>query len=288
MPQNTQGGTESGGQSVGSETGVPPSAERKMFQQHVMEMYDNRGRYPLKIVQGEQYQGDSFTKMYLDMVTGKATPRPATGLVPAEAPKPMQPHSEAAVPPVDPSENVATEDDEGEIAYYPHPKTKGATEDAALADPKKPGGPSDYSDPSPVNAEHVMNLMRSNFPEDAIGWVMRARWVGPVNLPWNRIDSDDIDSWAASHQQGAVNRFAKDIKAGTGHTNPSILIQDNDSPKAIIVDGHHRALAHKKLGQDILAYLGVIDPKDRQAAEETHSKQVHSGSNPENRLCIQR
>ena len=133
MPQNTQGGTESGGQSVGSETGVPPSAERKMFQQHVMEMYDNRGRYPLKIAQGEQYQGDSFTKMYLDMVTGKATPRPATGSVPAEAPKPMQPHSEAAVPPVDPSENVATEDDEGEIAYYPHPEKKRySAEDASV------------------------------------------------------------------------------------------------------------------------------------------------------------
>lgn len=156
-------------------------------------------------------------------------------------------------------------------------------DDAALADPDKPGGPSDYSDPSPVNAEHVMNLMRSNFPEDAIQWVMRARWMGPVQIPWERIDKDAIDSWAASHQQGAVNRFAKDIKAGTGHTNPSVLIQDNDSPKAIIVDGHHRALAHHKLGQPVLAYLGSIDPADRQAAEETHSKQQHSGQDPENR-----
>lgn len=160
---------------------------------------------------------------------------------------------------------------------------KEAADDAALADPEKPGGPSDYSDPSPVHSEHVKNLMRSNFPENALGWVDRARWVGPVQVPWERIDKDDIDSWAASHQQDAVNRFAKDIKAGTGHANPSILIQDNDSPKAIIIDGHHRALAHHKLGQPVLSYLGQIDPADRMAAEETHSKQQHFGNDPRNR-----
>ncbi|HEV2355049.1 MAG TPA: NUDIX domain-containing protein, partial [Puia sp.] len=158
-----------------------------------------------------------------------------------------------------------------------------SAEDARLADPDQPGGPSDYSDPSPVNAEHVMNLMRSNFPENAIEWVMRSRWVGPIQIPWERIDKDAIDTWAASKQPEAVNRFAKDIKAGTGHTNPSVLIQDNDSPKAIIIDGHHRAMAHHKLGQPVLAYLGQIDPKDRQAAEETHSKQVHSGQDPRNK-----
>jgi hypothetical protein len=155
-------------------------------------------------------------------------------------------------------------------------------DDAALADPAKPGGPSDYSDPNPVDAEHVMNMMRSNFPEDAVEWVMRAKWTGPVQVPWERIDKDDIEGWAASHQPDAVNRFAKDIKAGTGHTNPSVLIQDNNTPKAIIIDGHHRALAHHKLGQPVLAYLGQIDARDRQAAEETHSKQVHSGADPGN------
>ena len=169
------------------------------------------------------------------------------------------------------------------MAVNPFEPSVRKNDDADLADPEKPGGPSDYSDPSPVNAEHVMNLMRSNFPEDAIQWVMRARWVGPVQVPWERIDKKDIDGWAASHQQEAVNRFARDIKAGTGHTNPSILIQDNDSPKAIVIDGHHRALAHHKLGQPVLAYLGQIEPGDRMAAEETHSKQVHSGADPRNK-----
>jgi 8-oxo-dGTP pyrophosphatase MutT (NUDIX family) len=240
MPQNTNGGVSAGLQAVGGLTGVPPS-------------------------------GDSFTKMYTDIVAGrlKAAPVPVVGSVPAKTPEPMSPH--AVEPEVfDPAENVATETDEG-IAYYPQKKTKGS------------GGPSDYSDPNPVDPEHVMNLMRANFPEESIEWVRRARWVGPVQIPWERIDDDSIDSWAASHQTGAVNRFAKEIKDNTGHTNPSILIQDDDSPKAIIIDGHHRALARHKLGQPVLAYLGMIDPKDRMAAEETHSNQVHSGASPRNK-----
>jgi hypothetical protein len=207
---------------------------------------------------------------------------------PPMAPKPGNPRS---VPPVvnDPGDAVERWDDQDESdVVVPQPRkgarlTPAQQQDVDLADPKKPGGAADYSDPNPVDPEHVMNLMRSNFPEKAIEWVRRARWIGPIQVPWERVDSDDIENWAASHQPGAVSRFARDIKAGTGHTNPSILIQDNDSPKAIIIDGHHRALAHHKLGQPVLAYVGQIDPADRMAAEETHSLQVHSGSDPRNK-----
>jgi hypothetical protein len=200
----------------------------------------------------------------------------------------MDPHTEAAELPYDPAESVATEVN-GEIAYYPQPKkNKGPIEDARLADPKQPGGPSDYSDPNPVDPEHVMNMMRSNFPEEAVQWVMRARWIGPVQVPWERVDIDDIDSWAASHQGDAVARFAKDIKAGSGHTNPCVLVQEPTGNKAFIVDGHHRALAYHKLGQPVLAYVGMIDAKDRTAALETHTKQVHQGNDSGNKLCMNR
>jgi 8-oxo-dGTP pyrophosphatase MutT (NUDIX family) len=249
LPSDTDGGVESGLSSPEAGTGVPPG-----------------GR--------------------------KAAAIPVVGMKPPAAPKPGNPRS---TPPVvnDPGDAVERWDDAAESDVVV-PQQKGRVpgipsipseeeHDAALADPQKPGGPSDYSDPSPVNAEHVMNMMRSNFPEEAIRWVMRARWVGPVNIPWERIDSDDVEGWAASHQLDQVNRFARDIKAGTGHTNPSVCIQDNDSQKAIIIDGHHRALAHKKLNQPVLAYLGMIDPADRKAAEETHGRQVHSGADPQNK-----
>jgi len=80
-----------------------------------------------------------------------------------------------------------------------------------------------------------------------------------------------------------VNRFAAAIKAGKGHTNPSILVQEPGRNRAFIVDGHHRALARRKLGRPVLAYVGNIDPRDREAAEQTHSSQFHSGSDPQNR-----
>ena len=204
---------------------------------------------------------------------GTVKQRPVTGSVSLQAPEPADPHAEQPEP-FDPADAVVYTTPEGNVV---------PDDSATQVARKGKGGPGDYADANPVDPEHVLNLMRSNFAEDAIQWVKRARWVGPVNIPWERIDTSSVDSWAASRQPDAVNRFAADIKANRGHTNPSILIQDKDVPKAVIVDGHHRALARRKLDQPILAYLGNIDPRDRQAAEETHSKQQHSGADPQNR-----
>jgi 8-oxo-dGTP pyrophosphatase MutT (NUDIX family) len=144
-------------------------------------------------------------------------------------------------------------------------------------------GASDYWDPNPVEPEHVLSVMRSNFPEDVLSWVKRAHWIGPVEVPWERVNTKDADSWAASHQRDAVHRFARQIKAGTGHLNPSILVQRPDDDKCDIVDGHHRALARHQLGKPVLAYVGFVHAGDMQAALETHSSQFHSGSNPQNK-----
>ena len=156
-------------------------------------------------------------------------------------------------------------------------------EDIGDSEPIKKGA-AETSDPNPVEWRHVYAQLERNFPNDSLEWVKRARWIGPVNVPWDRIDTDDEDSWAASHQPDAVNRFAREIKSGAGNTAPSVLVQEPETNKAFIVDGHHRACArHYKLNQPVLAYVGNIDPKDRKAATETHSSQIHSGSDPGNR-----
>lgn len=144
-------------------------------------------------------------------------------------------------------------------------------------------GASDYNDANPVDAEHIYIQLARNFPPEAIAWVKRARWTGPVWVPWDRVDTDDKDKWAASHQPGKVNEFARQMKEHDGHVAPSILVQEPSTNKAFIVDGHHRALAREKLGQKVLAYVGNIDPKDRLAAWETHTKQLHAGSDPANK-----
>ncbi len=142
---------------------------------------------------------------------------------------------------------------------------------------------SDFTDANPVEAEHVYLQLAANFPADSIQWVKRTRWTGPQWVPWDRVDTDDEPEWAASHQPEKVSEFARQIKDHAGHVAPSVLVQEPGTNRAFIVDGHHRALARKRLGQKVLAYVGNIDPKDRLAAEETHSHQIHSGASAQNK-----
>jgi hypothetical protein len=101
-------------------------------------------------------------------------------------------------------------------------------------------------------------------------------------VPWDRIDHDDEAKWAAAHEPAKVRQFVRDIKAGR-HTNPSILFQPPGDGKVIVADGHHRAVARHSMGQDVLAYVAHIRPGDREAAEQTHNFQFHSGSDPANK-----
>jgi len=243
------------------ERGAPPARRRKT----------PRGGFPLR--DPERIEETSLQDLSAN--TGvppsgeKIAPHPIVGAMPA--PEAMKPHAGRPVPSeaFDPDETVEHLTPQGNVAYDLPGAEKGA---------------SDIGDPNPVEWRHVYAQLEANFPDKAIEWVKRARWIGPVNVPWDRIDTDDEDKWAASHQPEAVNRFAQGIRSGKGNTAPSILVQEPNSNRAMIVDGHHRAKArHYKLGQPVLAYVGNIDPKDREAAEQTHSSQVHQGSDPKNR-----
>jgi hypothetical protein len=240
---------------------------------------------------------------------------PVVGSVPAKTPRPYSPH---ATPPeaFDPGEVIEDWSPEADsdvvhdlprtnthkvAAYHPFAPTQGnvstpwrcASCGKPYGDPAhsplSPAqmtalkGASDYNDANPVDAEHVYLQLAKNFPADAISWVRRASWVGPIWVPWDRIDTDDRDKWAASRQAAKVNEFAAQIKDHAGRVAPSVLVQEPNSSRAFIVDGHHRALAHEKLGQKVLAYLGNINPKDRSIALETHTKQIHQGADPRNK-----
>lgn len=143
-------------------------------------------------------------------------------------------------------------------------------------------GPGDLSDPNPVDPAHVIAVMEKNFPLKALEWVNDGSWVGPVHVPMDRVDFRDEDTWAAHHQPEAVNRFARQMKARNGQTHPVILVQSPDQQKAIIIDGHHRTLAARKLGWPVKAYLGTFKTIP-EAALEAHSLQVHSGEDPANK-----
>jgi ADP-ribose pyrophosphatase YjhB (NUDIX family) len=142
---------------------------------------------------------------------------------------------------------------------------------------------SDIWDPNPVEAEHILSLMRPNFPEKALDWVTEARWIGPVNVPWERINTASEDSWASSHGPDAMAHITEQIRTGTGHLDPSILIQRPNDDKCDIIDGHHRALARHHLGMPVRAYVGFVKKRHMQAALETHSSQIHQGADPQNK-----
>lgn len=146
---------------------------------------------------------------------------------------------------------------------------------------------SNLTDPNPVDATHVENYLLGNYPPSALSWVKLARWIGPVNIPHDRIDYDDEGKWSAAKQPGVVSRFARKIKRGTGHTNPVIMVQVPGDDRAKVVDGHHRTLAYRELHRPVKAYVGFV-PRGDDRWRETHSSQTHSGADPKNKneVCV--
>lgn len=154
-----------------------------------------------------------------------------------------------------------------------------------------PSGGGIGSYPSPVTGipgarkddaeSQVMNLMSGNFPPEALTWVDDATWTGPVDVPMSEIDFDDEDSWAAAHQSDRVAHFKDRINAGNP-PHPVILVTVPGDNRKKVVDGHHRVLAYKALNKPVPAYVGKVTNGD-DSWEETHSSQVHQGTNEANK-----
>jgi 8-oxo-dGTP pyrophosphatase MutT (NUDIX family) len=144
-------------------------------------------------------------------------------------------------------------------------------------------GAGDPHDPNPVDAAHVYHQLLRNYPPKAIGWVNGARWIGPVEVPLDRIDRDDVDSWAASHQPERVKHFAKLLRKGKP-VSAGVSVQEPGESKIKVVDGHHRYLASVKAGKPFLTYIGFVD-SDGGPWDQTHVYQFHQGSDPQNKAA---
>lgn len=144
-------------------------------------------------------------------------------------------------------------------------------------------GASNPSDPNPVDAAHVYHQLLRNYPPKAIEWVQHARWIGPVEVPLDRIDRNDVDSWAASHQPERVKYFAKQLRKGKP-VHAGVSVQEPGENKIKVVDGHHRYLASVKAGVPYLTYIGFVD-SDGGPWDETHVYQFHQGADPQNKAA---
>jgi hypothetical protein len=145
----------------------------------------------------------------------------------------------------------------------------------------------DLQDANPVDAEHVYQSMLRNFPPKAIKWVRKIPWVGPVNVPLDRVDWDGEDSWAASHQQEKVSEFEDRIEDDKADVNPVVGVYVPGDDKLRIVDGHHRALAYRNEGEPVKTYCGFA-PSDNADDPwfEAHSMQYHGGNSKANKQLL--
>ena len=99
-----------------------------------------------------------------------------------------------------------------------------------------------------------------NFPDEALGWIGSAKWHGPMEVPLELTDFRADHTWAASHQMDHVKRFARDLKAGK-KVDPVVAVALPDHRHVRIIDGHHRAMACKKLGWPVRMWIGHVDSK---------------------------
>ena len=134
-----------------------------------------------------------------------------------------------------------------------------------------------------VSAEVVWNQLARNYRPEGIGWVRDLTWKGPLPVPLDRVDWDHLTAWAASHQDARVAHFRAGIEAGK-LPRPVVMVQVPGSPLLKVIDGHHRSLAYRELGEPVPAYVGLMNTDSPTAAAwRTHLYQVHSGNDPLNK-----
>ena len=129
-------------------------------------------------------------------------------------------------------------------------------------------------------ADDVITQMEDDFPSDALQWMHGVPWRGPVSIPLSQIDFENQDSWKASKPTDAarVQKFVDVLQSGED-LKPAVLVK-RPGLTAMIVDGHHRALAHKKAGKKaMLSYIGKVSKKVG-PWDETHDAQNDGNSGP--------
>lgn len=109
----------------------------------------------------------------------------------------------------------------------------------------------------PVKAKWVYRQMETKFPDDAISWVKDATWVR-ADVPLDRIDFHHMHEWAAAHEKRKVERFAGEMESGEDDVDPAVMVAEPGRSDTVVVDGHHRVLAARKLGRPVEAYVGYV------------------------------
>lgn len=124
-----------------------------------------------------------------------------------------------------------------------------------------------------ASRQYVFDQLRDDYPAKAVDWVKTVQWDGPEVVPLADLDFSNAQSWNATGEPEKVDEFAGKINAG--QLKPILLVRKPGGGKLIIIDGHHRSLAYKKLGRDPLAWVGQV-PAKTGPWDEMHASQRSS------------
>jgi 8-oxo-dGTP pyrophosphatase MutT (NUDIX family)/predicted ABC-type ATPase len=125
-------------------------------------------------------------------------------------------------------------------------------------------------------ARAVFQQLLDDYPGRILGWILAAHWEGPEEIPTKDIDSSGRATWRAT-QDGTIESYKDKIQSGT--RKPAVLVKTPGNPKLVIVDGHHRFLAHEALGLPLLAYVAEVHV-DHGPWDELHASQKKGRSGP--------
>lgn len=121
---------------------------------------------------------------------------------------------------------------------------------AAPADQGVAGGAS-------PTARDVYEQLAEDYPPSAMDWIVDGSvvWTGPAQVPLADIDFSNAETWRASSEPKKVKKFAKRIRKGD--RKPVILVKTPGNRRLIVIDGHHRSLAYRSIGEPVTAYVGT-------------------------------
>lgn len=115
------------------------------------------------------------------------------------------------------------------------------------------GQPVTKADGGDVAREVYEQLLR-DYPADKIGWVLGLHWTRE-DLPLDRIDWSDMDSWRASREPEKVAKLARKMGKGKADRR-AVAIDRPGRSTAMVADGHHHALARRSRHEPVPAYVG--------------------------------
>lgn len=108
--------------------------------------------------------------------------------------------------------------------------------------------------------QQVYRQLHDRFPKQSIEWVKTIRWDPADKVSLDDFDTQDETNWAAYKNPAHVEREVEQYE--NGENDPIIAIKPGDGP-LIIVDGHHRYLARRKMGKSrAMTFVGHVPAGD--------------------------